>query len=311
MKRISLYLSIIVMALVVLASCTRNEDAAPTTPITPYLIFKFKFDSTQERLNNVGQPSTIPVGNAAQSPAFNVMSAHYIELAPNMYTALGHGAVLYKAAETTLGGATAINFDSSVRAANGEVFFKIPIIHVQAGTYEWLRVSLAYQNYNVKYRFDTTIGTTPIHMVNTGTVASFIGFNTFIKSYNINTQPVAVNSNRKQGYWGFETTYNIPGFGNRTDTVTGQAPDGATTVVNPLASTSPIPAGSCVVTGAFPSSRKLVLTGSETQDIVVEVSLSTNKSFEWRDVIANGQWEPTKGEQVVDMGIRGMKPTVQ
>ena len=39
----------------------------------------------------------------------------------------------------------------------------------------------------------------------------------------------------------------------------------------------------------------------------MEISLSTNKSFEWTEVVNDGKWAPTKGEQVVDMGIRGMK----
>jgi len=90
----------------------------------------------------------------------------------------------------------------------------------------------------------------------------------------------------------------------------GQAPEGATTVVNPIFSTSPIPQGSCVVTGAFVPG-KLTVTGNESGDIIIEVSFSTNKSFEWQDVVPDGRWEPSKGEQVVDMGIRGMIPTVK
>ena len=65
-----------------------------------------------------------------------------------------------------------------------------------------------------------------------------------------------------------------------------------------------------MVTAAFAPS-KLKITGKETEDIVVQVSLSTNKSFEWKEVVADGKWEPAKGEQVVDMGIRGMIPTIK
>ena len=126
----------------------------------------------------------------------------------------------------------------------------------------------------------------------------------------IKTKSVNVNGNRKQGYWGFESTYNLPFIGSRTDTITGQAPEGATTVVNPLNATSPIPAGSCVVTAQF-QPGKLTITGKETKDIIIEVSLSTNKSFEWKEVNNNGKWDPLKGEKLVDMGIRGMIPTVQ
>jgi len=81
-------------------------------------------------------------------------------------------------------------------------------------------------------------------------------------------------------------------------------------VVNPLFATSPIPAGSCLATGAF-AGGNLHITGNETKDIVVTVSLSTNKSFEWVEVVNDSKWEPTKGEYIVDMGVRGLIPSAQ
>jgi hypothetical protein len=298
--------TLIIIASIVLAfsSCKKNNITA-----NPKLIFKFKFDSTQVRLNNVGQPSTMPSGHAGQSPIFNKMSSHYIELAPTAYTALGSGAVLYKAPETSAGGSNAIDFDQSVFAGNGEEFYSVPIKNIAPGDYEWLRVSLAYQNYDIKYYVDTTINGITVKQEFPGTLASFIGFNTYIKNYTIKTQSMTVNGNEKQGYWGFETTINYLGT-NYPYTTSGEAPEGATTVVNPLFATSPIPQGSCVVTAAF-TPGKLTITGNETHDIVVEVSLSTNKSFEWTEVVNDGRWEPGKGEQVVDMGIRGMIPKIQ
>ena len=184
-------------------------------------------------------------------------------------------------------------------------FFEIPLKNIAAGAYEWLRLSLAYQNYDVKYYVDTVISGITVNQEFNGTVASFIGFNTYIKNYQIKDQSITVNANKKQGYWGFETTVNFNGVSYPFST-TGQAPEGATTVVNPLFATSPIPQGSCAVTAGFPPGG-LNITGKETRDIVVEISLSTNKSFEWTEVIKDGKWAPTKGEQVVDMGIRGMK----
>jgi hypothetical protein len=268
-------------------SCKKEKQ---TTEL-PKLIFKFRFDSTQQRLNNIGQPSVIPAGHGAQSPVFNCMSAHYIELAPTMFTALGAGKVLYKAPETTAGGDNAIDFSKSVVAKNGEIFYSMPLKDVTTGSYEWLRVSLAYQNYDVKVRYNS--------LDFTGTISSFIGFNTYIKSYKPKTVTVDVNANKLQGYWAFEA------FGLVTQ---GQAPPGATTVVNPIFSTSPIPAGSCVVTAAFDT--PLVITGNETKDIIITVSLSTNKSFEWSDVAGDNIYEPGAGDVVVDMGVRGMKPIV-
>jgi hypothetical protein len=302
MKKFS---GIVVIALL-LASCQKKADISSTSP---NLIFTFRFDSTQQRLNNLGQPSVIPAGNAAQSPVFNTMSAHYVELAPAMFTPLGAGAVLYRAPETTAGGSNAIDFEKSAFAGNGQMFYKVPISGITPGEYEWLRVSLAYQNYDIKYRVDTTISGISFSNDYTGTAASFIGFNTYVKNLKIKTKEIAVNANKKQGFLGFETTISGGGF-SQTIAETSQAPEGATTVVNPLFATSPVPPGSCVVTGAF-AGGKLKITGTETRDITVEVSLSTNKSFEWKDTYPNGKWDVLKGEPVIDMGIRGMIPSIK
>jgi hypothetical protein len=283
---------IYLLALLPLAqSCSKNSDSP--APIETKVNFIFKFDSTQARLNAIGQSSTIPAGNAAQSPRFNTMSAHYLELAPNALTALGAGTVLYHAPEVTTGGAKAIDFSKAKFAGNNEIFLSVPVKSFAAGSYTWLRVSLAYQNYNVKV---TGLGQTI-----DATVASFIGYNTYITSHKVKDSTLTVNANKAQGYWAAEGSFL--GFGA---VQSGQAPARATTVPNPIFATSPIPAGSCVVTGQFVS--PLVVTGNETADINIIVSLSTNKSFEWKDVTANGQFNPLDGDQVVDMGIRGLIP---
>ena len=279
---------------ILIVSCKKDEADLPgqTNEVEPRLIFKFKFDSTQVRLNNLGSPSTLPANHGAQSPRFNKMSAHYIEMTPNQFTGLGAGAVLYHAPETNTGGATAIDFAQSNPVANNETFYSIPLKDVAAGTYEWLRVSLAYQNYGIDLRYNWN----GINLDITGTIASFIGYNTYINSFQINDSTVEVNGNRAQGFWAFESIYG---------TLQGQAPEGATTVPNPLFATSPIPQGSCLVTGDFET--PLVITGNETEDIIVTVSLSTNKSFEWIENSTPGYFEPAAGDAVIDMGIRGMK----
>jgi len=71
--------------------------------------------------------------------------------------------------------------------------------------------------------------------------------------------------------------------------------------------TSPIVLKSCVVKGKFADA--LVITGTETADITVTLSLSINHSFEWKEVHADGKYEPAAGENVVDMGLRGLIPT--
>lgn len=278
--------------LLLLTGCEKDKSIDSGNNTRPAnLNFVYKFDSTQVRLDGLGQPATVPLGHAAQSPRFNGMSAHYIELSPNAITPLGGGAVVYHAPEVSTGGATAIDFSRMTIRNNGETFFSIPLSQVTPGSYAWLRVSLAYQNYTIT-----------VHGLGTSapaTVASFIGFRTYIPNFRVKDSTVQVNGNRDQGYWAFEGSLLGAGFLR-----TGQAPPGATTVPNPIFSTSPIPAGSCVVTGQF--ATPLVISGTETSDITIEVSLSTNKSFEWIDADGNGTFDPLSGDAVVDMGIRGM-----
>lgn len=317
----------------VLFSCKKKteEEVQPETPSSPaespypdtvwnqtgtgpHLIFKFKFDSTQARLDNFGQPSALASGHGAYSPVFNQMAAHYIELAPTDLTALGAGQILYHATETSVGGGTAIKFNKSVVVRENVVFYSIPLNQVAAGTYKWLRLSLSYQNYTIPYKANALPG----NHIGHGTLASFVGFKTYVEKYKIKDKDYVPSSsvggpyvNHNQGYWGFETY--IPGYGYYS--LDGQAQSGATTVVNPNFANSPIPAGSCVVTAQFAdmssNNQLLTITGTETNDIIVTVSLSTNKSFEWQEIQADGYYQPEIGEAPVDMGIRGMIPKVQ
>lgn len=282
-------LFIVFLSVFMLSCSDESNDQTPALQ-DPQLIIKFKFDPTQTRLNNLGQPATIPTGNAAQSPDFNMMSAHYIELAPTALTALGDGEIIYKGDETTAGGANAVDFQAAKIVTENDVFLSIPISSVQAGTYEWTRISLTYQNYNIDFLHNG--------IDYTGTLASFVGFNNYITAYQVDSQTVAVNGNKLQGYWAFETLGTI-----------SEGQSAGTTVPNPIAATSPVPAGSCVVTGEF--SGGLTITGNETENIVVTMSLTTNNSFEWSEVNADGKFEPNAGEQVVDMGFRGLKPIVE
>lgn len=275
--------------------CLSIASCDSPAPVVPKLVFKFKFDSTQVRLDNLGNPSSMPANHRGQHPQFNKMSSHYIELAPDMYTALGTGEIVYIA--PMIGASQAIDFDQSVKVGENEQFFSIPLSDITPGTYEWLRVSLAYQNYDISFRVNPPV--VPATYDGVGTLAAFIGYNTHINTYTINTQQVTVNADKLQGYWGFESLGTVN---------TGQVPSGAITVPNPLFASSPIPSGSCVVTAAF--SQPLVITGNETSDITVTVSLSINKSFEWIESGSNNFYEPLDGDTVVDMGVRGMIPIV-
>lgn len=279
---------LVIISVVSFFSCEEEDD----TTEEPHLVIKFQFDPNQVRLNNLGQPAAIPTGHAAQSPDFSKISAHYFELAPTAYTQLGNGTVLYHADETTQGGSVAIDFSKAVIVGEGEAFLRIPLSQVAQGNYEYVRVSLAYQEYTISVR--NAGSDYP------GKLASFVGYNTYITTHSIGNNSFPVNGNRLQGYWAFA----LNDFPYATS---GQAPAGATTVPNPIAATSPIPAGSCVVTGKF--AQNLIINGNETRDVVITLSLSTNNSFEWQEVTADGKYEPSIGENVVDMGLRGLIPS--
>ncbi len=276
---------------VMFISCDDKDDKEVVQD-EPQLIVKFKFDPNQARLDNVGQPSTIPVGHAAQTPVFNKISSHYLEFAPNATTQIGQGTILYHGQETAIGGATAFDFSKAKIVGEGEVFLSIPLKNITPGSYEWARCSLSYQDYNIKVLSSG--------IEHNGTLASFVGKITYISSFTSGGYTYNVNANNDQGFWAF----GLQGFNYSTS---GQTPVGATTVPNPINSTSPIPANSCVVTGKF--GNNLVITGNETKDIVVTLSLSINKSFEWTEVTADGKYEPSIGENVVDMGLRGLIPS--
>lgn len=280
------------LALSLISFSCSDEDDNQVVVEEPQLIIKFKFDPTQIRLNNIGQPSTVAAGNAAQSPIFNSISAHYLEFTPNALTQVGQGSILYAGPSTTLGGANAIDFSQAKIVGEGEAFLSIPLKNLPAGSYEYVRVSLSYQNYNINVRAS---GSDYV-----GTLAWFVGYNNYITTHSVAGNPFVVNDDKLQGYWAFA----IPSVGYSTS---GQTPAGATTVPNPIAATSPIPSGSCLVTGKF--ANNFVVTGNETKNVEVQLSLSINNSFEWQEVNVDGKFEPSVGENVVDMGLRGLIPS--
>lgn len=290
----------VALLIFLIVACKKDvlDNQTPTTPVpaAPRLVFKIKLDPNQPRLDNFGQPATIPANHGAQTPVFDHISAHYIELIPNAFIQVGNGEVVFHGVETTAGGTIAADFDQAIIKQNGEVFYSVPLSQVAAGVYEFARVSLTYQNYDVNFMAYNT--------VMTGTIASFVGFNTFITSHTIKTQTLNPNENKLQGYWAWETHPNQLVL----SPIVNSGQSLVTTVPNPLSTTSPIPQGSCLVTGQFPSN--LVITGNETQDIIVELSFSTNNSFEWSDALQNNIFEPLDGDTVVDMGIRGLIPRV-
>lgn len=272
--------------------------------------FIYTTDPTQERLDNLGNPADVPAGHAVQSPDMQLMSIHYIEVTADATTLFKEGALLYQAPETDAGGDKAIDFSQSNRTAPGAEFLQVNLERLPPGTYSYIRASVAYQQYSVLFDVHNIPGIGTL-ADQSGVLASFVGYRTYITDLTIQNLTTPINANRDQGFWGFETLFtdDLAAF---NAIYTGQSPAGATTVVNPIDATSPVPEGSCVVTGAF--AEPLVVTGEETGELSITLHFSTNGSFEWIDTDGDEVWDvdaldPGQTEQVIDMGLRGMIAT--
>jgi len=304
------------IALISLSACNKEDESSNDN--NAQLTFQFQFDENQERLDGFGNPIQVATGNAAQSPDFNSMSVHYIELVPSKFTMVEQGTIVYTG-ETQVA-ASSSNFDDAIKwdearvAGANETFLEVNLSDLEPGTYEYLRTSVTYQNTDVKFNLRNLPAPLPQDLMDqNGTLAGFIGFNTYIGDLQVKEHSVTVNADKPQGFWAFETRLDDPYqelFEQNTDPIsTGQAPAGSTTVVNPLAEFGvTLPQGSCIVTGQLET--PLTITGEETEDIKITLSFSINQSFEWIDNDGNGEWDfyISGGEQepVVDMGLRGL-----
>ena len=286
------------------SSCQKKYD--------PILYFRIKFDPLQERFGANGLPSGIAAGRAAQTPSVNAVGIQQIELTTGNATPLSKGAVLLSTPYTTLAGDAAIDFQQVKMAKEGELFFSIPMSKLGIGRYEFARVAVAYQNFDLLFNM-LNVPFSGNFNDERGTFATFLGDNNYITQFNVSVKEERVNGNRKQGYWIFESKLGSA-YATNDRVYNGQVTEGATTFVNPIHQTSPIPSGSCVVTGRFDT--PLSITGNETQDMTVTLSFSTNRSFEWEESInRNGKWDADRQaatgqpniERVMDAGLRGLR----
>ncbi len=290
MKKVLFTLLVLILSSCIF-SCTDVDD----TLKEPMLLVKFNFNPSQSRLGNQGQQTLQSTGHGVQTPIINTISAHYLELATDENTQFGTGTIIYKGAETTLGGSPAIDFDQAKIVGQDEIFLQIPLSQIKAGTYQWMRVSISYENFQINVRKDAQFKPT--------TVASFIGFSNYIGTTTIGNAIFPINANKQQGYWQFAV--NDDPYSS-----SGQSPANSTTFPNPMFATSPMPAGSYAVSGKFDS--PLVINGLEKFDITLTLSLSTNKSFDWIETnTPNGAFEPLNGETIFDTGFRGLYPTFE
>ena len=304
------FLFIILLGGALFSSCTSDVEVTP--PETEaQLTISFLMDENADRLDNLGNPVSVPPGNAGQHPDFETLGLHFIGLYPDQFTAYDEGVTVFSSPTTEEGGVAAIDFDEELFLTESDNSISIPLSEVSPGTYNYFRSSIGFQQYTVVYNLEGAANNPdwPDGLDDNidvdGHVASFLGYNTYINSYTIENESVTVNGNKVQGYFGLESTGEVQGV-EITEVTEGDAPQ--TTVPNPISGTSPVPPGSCVVTGRFPNA--LVIPENATEDIHVQVTISINNSFEWEDGNGNGKYEPLLNEKVVDMGTRGVFPEV-
>ena len=292
-----------------LLSCNDDTTSNQTTPM---LNITFIMDADADRLDNFGNPVSVSSGNAGQNPDFETLGIHFIGLYPDKFTSYENGTTVFLSPTTEEGGIAAIDFESELFLTETDNELSVPLSDINSGTYEYFRSSIGFQKYDITYNLSGASSNNPNWPSGIsddidvdGTLASFLGYNTFIKDYMLKNQSVEVNANKLQGYFGLESNGEIVGF-QFNELTEGDAPQ--TTVPNPIDATSPIPNGSCVVTGKFPEA--LTIPENPIEDINIQVIISINNSFEWKDNNGNGKYEPLLGEQVVDMGTRGVFPSI-
>ena len=303
----SIFFGLLILCL--LPSCKKESIGNASDNV---LRLKLEFNQNQERLNNLGQPAPMPSGHAGQTPDFREMSVHFIELVPTKFTPYKSGATLYSGAEINAdnpnppGFTKAIDFENALIMEEGNVFLEVPMKDLPTGDYKHIRVSVSYQNYDVKFNLKDVpiIGDVDNQ---SGTATSFLGYNTFLKNVKVREQEIDVNDFKLQGFWAFESNLSSP-WSDYNQISSGQAPSGSTTVVNPFPE-SPIPPGSCVVAGSL--DRTISISDTQSEDVDLTLSFSVNDSFEWIDSNGNGEWDlnagnPDQSEKVVDMGVRGL-----
>jgi hypothetical protein len=298
----------VAFALVGLLSCKKEPERM--------LHFIIKFDPLQEKLGNNGLPASLRTDLAAQTPVINSIGFNSIELVQNDFTKFGQGVSIFSTPETTAGGAQAIDYQQVKSAKTGETLVSIPLKSIAPGTYNWIRTSVAYQNFDVIFNM-LNVPFAGNFLEERGTLASFTASNNYITAYKVWDKTDSIKANKKQGYWCFETKLS-PAYKPYNKMFNGQSATGTITSPNPLLQTAPTPLDYTILTGRF--EKPLSISGSETEDVTVTLTFSNNKSFEWEETInRNGKWDfnlqPVPGqpsvERIMDMGLRSLRASIK
>jgi len=287
---------------VICPDCEYPDSSWVFNSTKPQLVFRLQLDSTQVRLNNSGQLENPLPGIGVQSPTITGIGIQYIELMPEANTAVGAGVILYQSKQTTCGGNTAVNFCKTLVVKENQIIFSTDLSTLPPGSYKWIRIAIGYQELMIQSRSTSSGNGTSI-------LACFSGDLTYLTKTKVQstilTPTLGGIGNKTKGYWLFYQ--NELGNTIRSE---GQAPK--TTVVNPSLIPNPANGPSFVYGQFFRESNSnyeaLQIHGTETSNIEIKLSLSTNRSFEWNEITHDGLFQLEIGESILDFGCRGLIP---
>jgi hypothetical protein len=179
-------------ALVVVSSCKKDEDERTHTARERPRLTRFKFDSTQVRLNNLGQPERCRPA-MGPSPNFHQMSAHYVSSrltsGPRRFRE-----VMYHAPETSAGGARP-SISARGRAWARAGLPQHPLSDLAPGTTN----GCAFR-WPIRHDIDLHVNS-PISMDLTGRIAAFVASNT-TSAHSGEGLAADVNDDKRQGFLG-------------------------------------------------------------------------------------------------------------
>ncbi|MEO8085643.1 MAG: hypothetical protein ABI763_02420 [Bacteroidota bacterium] len=258
------------------SSCDRNENEVPDKkfPEETNLRIVIEFDSTQERLDNNGEPAPIAMGHQAQSTNFNSIYIKAIKFLKDSSGGYDSGADIYYNPDLWLA-SNGTTIDNSISAANA------------LGAYNWIRVYFYQQKYQIKFKAN---GNEYL-----GTLLSFLWPENDGSQYLINDSTILNDSIIPQGSYYLELTGLSSILHSEITTQITQP--------NSLHYSWPSPANLYVVT--CPISPSLVLNRPDSKTITI--SISTNKCFEWIENSDPAFFEPFNGDTIVDFGVRGIR----
>lgn len=328
MKKIALFLLLVSL----FTACTKGTNER-------YLILKFQFTDTLPSYNDTGGIYTDFQrqidGVEGLTPLFNKISAHQIILLRDSSLASEPG-LYYEGEESfTRRGfdSMGIDYSNATFVKEGENFLTIPLSTIKPGSYEYLKVEFSYQNVNIPFKLDTLVQSfrDPITQVQypgayfngvyAANIASFLGYNTFISNgYSINSYFQKMDSQYlSRGFYAFETQLGSNGINYPAWTETRRSNVAAVNMLHKYQpnidkytyTIAPIHTSKYNKNGDFiVTQTPLVITGAETESVIINCQLSTYKCFEWQERNGNKIWEPFKGEPIHKVGFRGMKPIV-